>query len=239
MLCWRRVEEGVDQLEYLGLAGRVGDRVVRESGAVGAAGGHQGEDVQVAGGLLVGGAEAAGAELDGGDPVGGAGQTAAAASPLASNSPPLPSCPNGRYPCSYSTARAPGTVRQPQGPRRGSSSPAGSGEASLAAGRSQARMCRQSRRASRSRVRVAVVEASTLTSTTRWADTWAPWLAVAVAVVGASVGMRFPLAGSGGWPSGRGALVGDAAGMGQADGGGALDGGGRLPLAEATGPGGL
>jgi hypothetical protein len=40
MLCWRWVEEGVDQLEYLGVAGRVGGRVVREGGAVGAAGGR-------------------------------------------------------------------------------------------------------------------------------------------------------------------------------------------------------
>src|SRR5512132_1793145 len=132
---------------------------------------------------------------------------------------------------------APGTVRQPQGPWRGSSSPAGSGAASLVAGRSQVRACRQSRRASRFRARVAVAEASTLTSTTRWADTWAPWLVVAVAVFGASVGARFPLTAVGGWPGGRGALVGDAAGVGQAGLGGASDGGGRLARAEAAGAG--
>jgi hypothetical protein len=95
MLCWRRVEQRVDQLEYLGRGGRIGGGA-GEGGAVGAAGGRQGEGVQVAGGLLVGGAEAEGAELDGGNPIGWAGQTAAAAWPWASNSPPLPSCPKGR-----------------------------------------------------------------------------------------------------------------------------------------------
>src|SRR5512132_3143275 len=69
MLCWRRVEQRVDQLEYLGRGGRVSGGA-GEPVAVGAAGGRQGEGVQVAGGLLVGRAEAESAELDGGDSIG-------------------------------------------------------------------------------------------------------------------------------------------------------------------------
>jgi len=69
MLCWRRVEQRVDQLEHLGLGRRIGGRVAGDPVAVGAGGGHKRSGVQVAGGLLVGGAEVEGAELDGGDPI--------------------------------------------------------------------------------------------------------------------------------------------------------------------------